>query len=216
MSYASYLNSPFYVASGTEVPANVQTFYNTTEVQAYLDNDPTTSYTVTNLYNNLVTDPSINYYAQDVLASPVNDFKYIQILQSVYDADPDNVDILDATIPAGTYNLSFTGTICVGNLVDTYINTALLLVYDRSGGDADADCPLGIANSSSGSYYNTVNDPIRFIVLKGFQRVVFTVDTVVSMVLRVEGVSNDAIMYYGNTITNNIIETASFTFTPTI
>jgi len=212
MSYASYLNSPFYVSpTGTTVPTNVQDFYNSTEVQAYLNNNPTTSYTLTNLYNDQVSNPPVTYYGQTI---PANDaFQYIQIIQSVYDADPDNVDILDVTIPAGTYNVSYNAGICTGNPVNSYIDYARIVLYNRAGGDADANCPEPILSSSSGNSYNYVADANVLILIRGMQRVTLTADTVVSMALQTSKVSNTGYMLFEG---GDVIQTASFTFTPTI
>jgi hypothetical protein len=211
MSYSSYINNPSYVApSTTIIPANVQSFYNSTEVQDYLNNDPTTSYTLTNLYN----DTSVLAY--DAQTIPIlAGTQYIQILQSAYDADPDNVSILETTIPAGTYNVSIQGVINCPNAEDTYIHIAELLLYNRAGGDADTNCPTGLMTSSSANTYNSVADANVFLILKGYQKLVLTTDTVVSMALKISNVSAAATMYYGLS-SNNINLTASFTFTPTI
>jgi hypothetical protein len=214
MSYSSYINNPSYVAStGTVVPANVQNFYNSTEVQSYLNNNPTTSYTLSNLYNDLITNPATTFYAQTI---PIlSGTQYIQVLQSVYDADPDNVSILDLTIPAGTYNVSIQGVICTANGIDTYIHVAELLLYNRAGGDADTSCPSGLMVSSSVNTYNSVADANVFLILKGYQRLVLTTNTVVSMALKISNVNSAANMYYG-TSTNNVNLSASITFEPTI
>lgn len=214
MSYSSYINNPSYVApSTTIIPANVQSFYNSTEVQAYLNNDPTTSYTLTNLYN----DTSVSFsYAQTIPA--FTGTQYTSIMQSVYDVDPNNVEIIDITVPAGTYNLYMTGTINCPEGQDEYVHSFQLIVYNRAGGDAGPDaatsCTLGIATSSTSNMYNTVTDASAYVSMNDTQRVVLTTDTVVSMALKTVELNADAVMFYGNK--NAILNTASFTFTPTI
>jgi hypothetical protein len=215
MSYSSYINNPSYVVpSYTSIPENVQTFYNSTEVQAYLNNDPTTSYTLTNLYQN---EDLLSYYAQTIPA--FTGMQFTSIMQSVYDDDPDNIEIIDITVPAGTYNLSMTATINCPQGQDEYVHSFQLVVYNRAGGDANPDaalsCPLGIAISSTSNMYNTVTDTAAYVCMNDTQRVVLTADTVVSMALKTVELSSDAVMYYGNN-SNNILNTASFTFTPTI
>nr|WPF46553.1 MAG: hypothetical protein [Lake Baikal virophage 5] len=211
MSISSYINSPSYVApSTTIIPANVQSFYNSPNVQAYLNNNPTTSYTISNLYNNTTS------YAFDAQTIPISSGRqYIQILQSIYDVDPANVSILDLTIPAGSYNVYMQGVINCANSTNTYINTAELLLYNRAGGDANVSCPLGLMTTSSQNNYNYVADANVFLILKGYQKIELTADTVVSMVLRVTNVSSISAMYYGAS-SNGVSLTSSITFTPTI
>lgn len=215
MSYSSYINNPSYVApSTTIIPANVQSFYNSTEVQAYLNNDPTTSYTLTNLYQN---EDLLTTYAQTIPAFTGTQFT--SIMQSVYDVDPNNVEIIDITVPAGTYNLSMTATINCPQGQDEYVHSFQLVVYNRAGGDANPNaatsCTLGIATSSTSNMYNTVTDASAYVCMNDTQRVVLTADTVVSMALKTVELNADAVMYYGEN-SNNILNTASFTFTPTI
>lgn len=201
MSYSSFINNPAYanLFNSTLLNENLINFIDSTDVQSYLNNDPTTIYTLKNLYQaaagvsrNLVANNGTTTIQDPVLLNAGGGTNTI-------------------TVPAGTYNLNMKIRINIQDATPANMTYGELVVYD-------AVDPIvfttKIAVSSSASFVQSVASTLTFVDINDTQRIVLAAETTLSMIYQYSNSVGLHTVVYG--ITDGIDYTTVMTLQPTI
>lgn len=198
MSYFSLINNPKF---SNLLNSNTVDFINSTPVQSYLSNNPTTIYTLKNLYQatagvsrNLVANDGTTTKSDPVLFNAAGGTNTI-------------------TVPAGTYNLNMKIRINIQDAVGpaTNITYGELVVYNAVDPTVFT---TKIAVSSSSSFVQSVASANTFIDINDTQRIVLANNTILSMIYQYSNSVGTHSVVYG--ISDGIDYTTIMTFQPTI
>ena len=205
MSYSSFINNPAYanLFNSTLLNENLINFIDSTDVQSYLNNDPTTIYTLKNLFEatpgvsrNIVANGGTTVQSDPVLLIPVG-------------GGLSGTNTI--TVPAGTYNLNMKIRIKLQVAQPSNMTYGELVVYNA------VDPTLfttKIAVSSSASFVQSVDSTLTFVDINDTQRIVLATETTLSMIYQYSNSVGLHTVVYG--ITDGIDYTTVMTLQPTI
>jgi hypothetical protein len=201
MSYSSLLNNPLY--SGLFSNANLNSFVKSTAVQSYLNNNPTTIYTLKNLYQ---TAPGSGI-SRNLVANDGATTKSDPVL---FNAGAGTATI---TVPAGTYTLNMKIRINIQDAVGPATNMTYgeLVVFNASDPTVFT---TKIAVSSSASFVQSVASALTFVDINDTQRIVLATATTLSMIYQYSNSVGTHAVVYG--ISDGIDYTTIMTLQPTI
>jgi len=205
MSYSSFINNPAYanLFNSTLLNENLIDFVDSTQVQSYLNNSPTTIYTLKNLYQtgagsgisrNLVANDGTTTRNDPVLFNAAGGTAII-------------------VVPAGTYTLNMKIRIKIQTAVvpSTNMTYGELAVYNASDPTVFT---TKIAVSSSASFVQSVASGSTFIDINDTQRIVLATTTTLSMVYTYSNSVGLHTVVFGST--EGIDYTTVMTLQPTI
>ena len=201
MSYSSFINNPTYanLFNSTLLNENLIEFIDSTSVQSYLNNNPTTIYTLKNLFQ---ATPGVS---RNLVANDGTTTRQDIVL---FNAGGGTHTI---TVPAGTYTLNMKIRINLQDAQPSNLTYGELVVYDAVD---PVVLTTKIASSSSSSFVQSVNSALTFADINDTQRIVLAATTTLSMYFQYSNSVGLHTVVYG--ASNGIDYTTVMTLQPTI